>query len=75
VSSKDKQVGGGHYKDMLIQPIDFILKNGLGFCEGNVIKYISRHKAKNGPEDVRKAIHYCEMLLETYNDENNAETD
>jgi len=75
VSSKDKQVGGGHYKDMPIQPIDFILKNGLGFCEGNVIKYISRHKAKNGPEDVRKAIHYCEMLLETYDDENNAETD
>ena len=75
MSSKDKQVGGGHYKDMPIQPIDFILKNGLGFCEGNVIKYISRHKAKNGPEDVRKAIHYCEMLLETYDDENNAETD
>ena len=45
-SALDTEVGGNHYKDMSIQPIEFITKNGLGFCEGNVVKYISRHKNK-----------------------------
>ena len=58
------KVGGSHYKDMAIQPIEFILKNGLGFCEGNVIKYVCRYKAKNGRQDLEKAIHYLKLLIE-----------
>ena len=60
-----KQEGGSHYKDMKIQPVEFITANNLGFLEGNVVKYICRHHAKNGAEDIRKAIHYCELLLQT----------
>ena len=60
-----KQEGGSHYKDMIIQPVEFITANRLGFLEGNVIKYITRHQAKNGAEDIRKAIHYCELILAT----------
>jgi hypothetical protein len=60
-----KQEGGDHYKSMKIQPVEFITANDLGFLEGNVVKYICRHHAKNGAEDIRKAIHYCELLLQT----------
>ena len=58
MSAKENQVGGGHYKDMAIQPVEFIQKNGIPYLEGNVIKYIVRHKKKNGAEDIKKAIHY-----------------
>ena len=58
-----KQVGGNHYASMAIQPVEFIVANNLTFLEGNVVKYISRHHAKNGADDVRKAIHYCELIL------------
>lgn len=61
----DKQVGGSHYATMKIQPVEFITANNLTFLEGNVVKYISRHHAKNGADDVRKAIHYCELILKT----------
>jgi len=64
VSAKETQVGGGHYKDMAIQPVEFIQKNGIPYLEGNVIKYIVRHKKKNGAEDIKKAIHYCQLLLQ-----------
>ena len=64
VSALDKQVSGNHYKDKGIQPIVYIHANDLGFCEGNVIKYVTRHKEKNGAADIRKAIHYLELLLE-----------
>ena len=60
----DKQEGGAHYTFQSIQPIDYIYENQLGYMEGNVIKYVTRHKYKNGAEDLRKAIHYLEMLLE-----------
>jgi hypothetical protein len=50
---------------MKIQPVEFITANNLGFLEGNVVKYICRHHAKNGAEDIKKAIHYCELLLQT----------
>lgn len=60
-----KQEGGNHYKNMKIQPVEFITANELGFLEGNVVKYICRHHAKNGAEDIKKAIHYCELLLQT----------
>ena len=60
-----KQVGGNHYASMKIQPVEFIAANNLGFLEGNIVKYVCRHHAKNGAEDIKKAIHYCELLLET----------
>lgn len=59
-----KQVGGNHYKDYAIQPVEFIQKNEIRYCEANVIKYVCRHGYKNGAEDIKKAIHYLEMLLE-----------
>ena len=62
--ASSKQVGGEHYKTLHIQPGEFIRKNGIGWYEGNAIKYICRYKQKNGAEDVRKAIHYLELLLE-----------
>lgn len=58
------QIGGGHYKDMAIQPIEYTLANALGFCEGNVVKYVSRYQHKNGVEDLEKAKHYLELLIE-----------
>lgn len=61
-----KQVGGDHYKEMVIQPIEFIVKNNLPFMEGNAIKYLCRHKAKNGAEDIKKVIHYCQLMLQLY---------
>ena len=59
-----KQIGGSHYKDMKIQPSEFINKNKLLFAEGNAIKYICRHTHKGGKEDLKKAIHYIEMIIE-----------
>jgi hypothetical protein len=64
MSATDKQEGGNHYKKWAIQPIDFIVENKLPFIEGNIIKYIIRHKDKNGVQDLRKAIHYIEILIE-----------
>jgi hypothetical protein len=64
MSALDKQISGNHYKDKSIQPIVYIHANDLGFCEGNVVKYVTRHKSKNGAADIRKAIHYLELLLE-----------
>jgi len=61
----DKQVGGSHYKDCGIQPVEYIYANQLDFLEGNVIKYITRHRTKgDGEKDIRKVIHYAEMILE-----------
>ena len=62
--SLDKQIGGKHYRNMKIQPAEFINENKLLFAEGNAIKYICRHTIKGKEEDVRKAIHYSEMILE-----------
>ena len=62
-----EQVGGTHYSDLAIEPIDFITAYNLGFCEGNVIKYISRWKAKNGIEDLKKARWYIDFLIEVEN--------
>lgn len=60
----DAQVGGNHYKEMKIQPVEFIHANGLGYFEGNVVKYVSRWKAKNGVDDLKKARHYLDLLIE-----------
>lgn len=64
VSATEKQVGGDHYKDMPIQPVEFIHKNGIGFVEGCVIKYVSRWRKKGGIEDLKKARHFLDMLIE-----------
>ena len=63
MSALQKQVSGNHYKDTKIQPIEFIHANDLNFCEGNVIKYVTRHRRKNGKQDLEKAIHYLELLI------------
>tara|TARA_Y100001963_G_scaffold2223_1_gene2991 strand:+ start:390 stop:656 length:267 start_codon:yes stop_codon:yes gene_type:complete len=60
----DKQIGGSHYKKMKIQPSRFVIENELLFPEGNVIKYICRHRYKNGKEDLEKAVHFIEMIIE-----------
>lgn len=59
-----RQEGGDHYKDMAIQPVEFIHANGIGFLEGNAIKYLCRWRTKGGPSDLRKAKHYIDLLLE-----------
>ena len=64
VSALDKQVSGNHYKDKGIQPIVYIHANNLGFCEGNVVKYVTRWREKGGEADLRKAIHYLELLIQ-----------
>jgi len=58
------QEGGDHYKKMRIQPVEYIHANNIGYFEGCVIKYVSRWRRKNGKEDLRKAIHFIELLLE-----------
>jgi hypothetical protein len=63
MSANDKQVGGSHYH-LVIQPWDYIHKNGIGFLAGNVIRYVTRYKEKNGKEDLLKAIHFLEKLIE-----------
>ena len=63
-SALDTQVGGNHYKDMPFQPLDFIIKNKIPYCEANIIKYVCRHKCKNGVEDLEKAMHYLDVLIE-----------
>ena len=60
----DKQVDGGHYKSLPIQPVEYCQKNKLQFCESSVIKYVTRHREKNGRADIEKAIHFCELLLD-----------
>jgi len=66
--SKATQVGGSHYQ-MPIQPIDFIVKNNIPYREANVIKYVVRHRQKNGREDLKKAIHYLQMIMEDYDND------
>jgi hypothetical protein len=64
MTALDVQVGGGHYKAWVIQPAEFNQKNKVPYCEANVIKYVCRHKAKNGLEDLKKAKHYIDLLIE-----------
>jgi hypothetical protein len=65
MKSFKKQVGGNHYKKYKIQPVEFIIKNNIGFVEGNIIKYILRFKEKGGVQDLLKAKHYIELLIDT----------
>jgi len=59
-----RQIGGTHYKSMVIQPSEFINRNNIPFAEGNAIKYLCRHKQKNQKQDLEKAIHYCQMAID-----------
>lgn len=60
----DVQVAGNHYKDLAIQPVEYIHANNIGYFEGNVIKYVSRWRTKNGVKDLEKAKHYIDLLIE-----------
>ena len=60
--ASDKQVGGNHYKDMAIEPSEFIYRNKLNWLVGNAIKYLCRYDKKHGENDLDKAIHYIELL-------------
>jgi hypothetical protein len=64
MNALDIQVAGDHYKAMPIQPVEFIHANNIPYCEANAIKYICRHRKKNGEQDIRKAIHYLELLIQ-----------
>jgi hypothetical protein len=63
-AARARQAGGDHYVKLKIQPIEYIQANGLGYHEGNVLKYITRWKDKDGIKDLRKAVHYLELLIE-----------
>lgn len=60
----ETQVGGNHYKGWKIQPLEYIMQNDLSYCEANVVKYVSRWRTKNGLEDLKKAEHYIQILIE-----------
>ena len=64
MDSLKKQIGGDHYHNRTIQPIEYILANDMNFCEGCVIKYVTRWREKGGVEDLRKAMHYLQFLIE-----------
>ena len=66
----DTQIGGGHYKDMPIQPIEYCIANQIPFAEGNVIKYVSRWRKKGGVQDLKKARHMLDMLIEAEDTQN-----
>lgn len=68
MTALDEQVGGSHYKELAIQPIEYIMKNELGWCEGNIVKYITRWKQKGGVKDIDKVIHYAQLLKESLNE-------
>jgi len=70
MKSLKTQVAGNHYKNFSIQPVEYIEKNGLGYVEGCIIKYISRWRNKNGIEDLEKAKHYIDILIEMQTESN-----
>lgn len=63
-SANNKQVAGDHYRKRAVQPWDYIHQNNIGYLAGCIIKYVSRYQDKNGLEDLRKAQHYLEKLIE-----------
>ena len=72
----DVQVAGNHYKELAIQPVEYIHANNIGYFEGNVIKYVSRWRNKNGVKDLEKAKHYIDLLIElegNNNDKSNSD--
>ena len=67
-SASEIQIAGKHYKKYKIQPYTFIAENNLSYMQGNVIKYVLRYMDKNGIEDLKKIIHYCELEIERIRD-------
>lgn len=63
--AKDAQVGGEHYKTLAIQPAEYILANGVGWAEGCAISYLTRWKNKGGVQDLHKAIHTIQLLIDS----------
>jgi hypothetical protein len=63
-SALSTQVAGGHYKQLVIQPVQYIHANNIGYFEGNVIKYVTRWREKGGKADLEKAKHYIDLLIE-----------
>lgn len=68
--ANQRQVNGDHYK-LPIEPWDYVIANDLGYLEGNIVKYISRYKKKNGLQDLQKALHYLEKLIEVEQEKGN----
>lgn len=64
MNALDVQVGGGHYKDLPIQPVEYCMKNNLNYCQANIVKYATRYKEKNGVEDLKKIKHYVDLIIE-----------
>lgn len=64
VKALEVQVAGNHYKDLAIQPIEYIFANKLGYCEANIVKYITRWRAKGGKQDLEKVKHYVDLLIQ-----------
>ena len=62
------QVGGDHYKNLVIQPVEYITANNLSYLQGSVIKYVTRYQNKNGVEDLQKAIHFVKMMIQEEED-------
>lgn len=69
-SALDDQVGGNHYTDLAIQPAEYCQRNRLPYCESSVVRYVTRHRGKNGREDLEKAIHCLRLLIEMEYPEN-----
>lgn len=63
-SALNSQVGGSHYKQYKIQPIEYAMANNLNYCQANAIKYTTRYRDKNGKQDLEKAIHNLQILME-----------
>ena len=63
-SALDVQIAGDHYKKLKIQPLEYALENDLGVCEHAVVKYVTRWEDKGGVEDLKKAKHYIDILIE-----------
>ena len=64
MSALSEQIGGSHYKDCPIQPVEFNVRNGLGFVEGSVVQYVTRWRQKGGVQDLEKARHLLALLIE-----------
>ena len=64
MSALKEQIGGGHYKSMAIQPAQYVHANKIPYLEGSIIYYVTRWREKNGIEDLKKALHTLELLIE-----------
>lgn len=64
MSALNSQEGGTHYKTLAIQPVEYAHRNGLNFCQGSIVKYVTRYGSKNGKQDLLKARHFIDLLIE-----------